>query len=115
MTAITGLRKLWYDGEKGDVMIAQMRCVCLRKEIRNTFAQIRTIHDLCTQFCGDIPQFDYFHVEFEESCFKIVQELHPSCVIVGCNFHLGQARYSHIQVDTDLRKAYMDSKSDGGK
>ena len=37
------------------------------------------------------------------------------CVIVGCNFHLGQAWYRHIQADTDLGKTYMASKSEGGK
>jgi len=77
ISAVTRLRKLWYDGEKGDVTIAQMRCVYLRKEIRNTLAQIRTIHDLCTQFCGDIPQFDYFDVDFKNHASKLCKSFTP--------------------------------------
>jgi len=89
---------------------------CLRDKKETTYEKLwQTIHNLCTTFCGDVPHFSYLYVDFEESCYKIVKKFHPLCTVVGCNFHLGQAWFRHIQADTDLRKLYMESKSEGGK
>jgi len=51
------------------------------------------LEKLCLQLTNKPFQINVFHIDFEKAAHNAVLEKFPNCVIVCCNFHLGQSWY----------------------
>ncbi|KAL4126056.1 hypothetical protein QTP88_010287 [Uroleucon formosanum] len=72
------------------------------------------LEKLCIQLTNEPLQINVFHVDFEKAAHNAVLEKFPNCVIVCCNFHLGQSWYRRIQQNKLLLKEYLNKSSEIG-
>ncbi|XP_026819478.1 uncharacterized protein LOC113558172 [Rhopalosiphum maidis] len=80
------------------------------------FLQLYTIHGykngVYVPLQSLLLKIEILHIDFEIGVIQATKEVFPDVKIKTCRFHLGQAWWRKINVNTKLRMAYNDQKND---
>lgn len=88
----------------------------LNNKLTDTYINMwKTLQNICLKTTGNIINLRHFHADFEKAAHKAVLTIFPNCKIAGCNFHLGQNWFRHIQKYKILLTEYKNNDSELGK
>lgn len=99
---------------KNNFYIPLVYCFLRNKQTSSYLMLWNMLEKLCLQLTNKPLQINVFHVDFEKAAHNAVLEKFPNCVIVCCNFHLGQSWYRRIQQNKLLLKEYLNKSSEVG-
>jgi len=96
---------------KNNFYIPLIYCFLRNKRTSSYLIVWDMIEKLYVQLTNKPLRINIFHINFEKVAHNAVLKKFPNCVLVYCNFHLGQSWYRPIQQNKLILKEYLNKSS----